>query len=69
MLLKRYKIYEKVKLGLSNVTKIETPLQVASKNFAKIPIYPSVYISLNSRIVASKISDKPQTINSSLNNL
>ena len=33
------------------------------KNFAKILIYLSVYVSLNSRIVASKISNKPLGVN------
>ena len=52
-----------MKLGPSNLMKIETPSQVAWKNFAKILIYLSVYIYLNSEIVASKISNKSQGSN------
>ena len=52
------KIYENVKLDPSILTKIKTPSQVPSKDFAKILIYLSVYISLNSGKVASKIFDK-----------
>ena len=40
---KNGKIYEKVKLGPSNVTKIKTLSHVVSKNFDKILIYISVY--------------------------
>ena len=51
------------KVRLSNFLKIKTCLQVASKNFAKILIYLSTYISLNSGIVATKICDKSQRVN------
>ena len=45
------------KISLNNFTKIETSSQVASKNFAKILIYLSGYISINSEIVTSKFSE------------
>ena len=50
-------------LSPSNFTKAKTLLELASKNFAKILIYLSVYISLYSRIVASKIFNKLRGIN------
>ena len=56
------KIHEKVKLIPSNFTKIKTPSRVAKRNFAKILIQLSVYISLNSEIIASKICEKSQGI-------
>ena len=58
----------KVKWGSSNFTKIETPPQVASKNFPKIKICLSVYIYLNSRLAAPKISNKSQGIRAILSN-
>ena len=45
-------------LSPSNFTRIKTPSQVALKNVVKIVIYLIVYISFNSGIVASKISNK-----------
>ena len=61
--MKKWNWVPATKLSPSNFTKIETASQVASKNFAKILIYLSVYVSLNSRTVASKISNKPLGIN------
>ena len=53
-------------LRTNNFTKAKILLQIASKNLAKILIYLSVYISLHSRTVASKIFDKSQGINGRL---
>ena len=53
-------------LRTNNFTKAKILVQIASKNLAKILIYLSVYISLHSRIVASKILDKSQGINGRL---
>ena len=61
--MKKWNWVPATKLSPSNFTEIKTASQVASKNFAKILIYLSVYVSLNSRIVASKISNKPLGIN------
>ena len=53
-------------LRTNNFTKAKILVQIASKNLGKILIYLSVYISLHSRIVASKILDKSQGINGRL---
>ena len=52
----------------SNFRKIKTSSQAASKKFVKILVSFSVHIYLNSREVASKISDKSKGINWSLSN-
>ena len=60
---KKDKTYEKLQLRSSNFMKTKTPSQVDSKNLAKIKIYVSIYIYLNSGTVASKISNRSQGIN------
>ena len=53
----------KTNVSPSNFRKIKTSSQTDSKIFAKILVSFSLYISLNSREVASKISDKSKGIN------
>ena len=61
--IKKWNWFPATKMSPNNLTNIETPSQVASKNFAKTWIYLAVYISLNWGIVVSKISNKLQGVN------